>query len=129
MRRWPALVALVLVPALAAAAPADTAEPSSLGPLLLRLVAATAASVGLCLAVVWLTRRGLFGSALPNGGNRLRLLASLPLATGSCLYLLQAGGKQYVAGVSRSGLQSLVPLPLSFDQSLARLERTLRREE
>jgi flagellar biogenesis protein FliO len=126
MRAWPILAALLLLlvsgPLIAADGgglqyvPPVAPELPAIGPLLLRLLGATIAVLALCVGAMWLARRGLLGTAPPPAGNRLRLTATMPLGGGSFLYLLQAGDKQYVAGVNRTGLHSLVPLSEPFDQ-------------
>jgi flagellar biogenesis protein FliO len=128
MRVLPILAAalLLLVPGVTASAeealtytPPVYPEPPAVGPLLLRLVLATAAILGLCVGMMWLARRGLLGTAPRAAGKHLRLLETMALGGGSFLYLLQAGEKQYVAGVNRGSLHSLVPLAEPFDQALA----------
>jgi flagellar biogenesis protein FliO len=98
--------------------PPPAPELPSVGPLLLRLTGATATALAVCGGAYWLARRGLrLPSATPAAGNRLRLLSSLPLGGGSFLFLVQAGRKQYVAGVGRLGvLQTLSPLDEDFEQ-------------
>ena len=73
----------------------------------------------LCVGMMWLARRGLLGAVPPAAGKRLRLTETMALGGGSVLFLLQAGGKQYVAGVNRGGLQVLMPLTEPFEQALA----------
>jgi flagellar biogenesis protein FliO len=117
---------LVLLPALLGAGPeADlsytppaTPELPSVGSVLVRLAGATLTALALCGGALWLARRGLrLPSSAPAAGKRLRLLSTLPLGGGSFLFLLQAGEKQYVAGVGRLGvLQTLTPLNDDFEQ-------------
>jgi flagellar biogenesis protein FliO len=93
-------------------------EPPSAGPLLLRLVLASAVVLVIGGAACWAVRRLATRTAVGRSDSRLRLVETLPLGNGSCLYLLDCCGKRFVAGVSRTGLRSLAPLPEPFENEL-----------
>jgi hypothetical protein len=138
MKRWSVLAVLAAltlapIPALAAPTAEDMSytapacpEPPSVGPMVLRLAAATVASLGLCAGVLWLARRGLLGAPPTNANGRLLPESTLPLGGGSHLFLLQADGQRYVVGVGRGVLQTLTPLHEPFEQALSRADCGLR---
>jgi flagellar biogenesis protein FliO len=133
MKHWTVVLALALAPGYATAdsgaappqapgpltyTPPTWPEPPAAGPLLLRLVLATATVLALGAGATWAIRR--FVPRTPAGGNdpRLRLVETLALGNGSSLYLLECCGRRFVAGVSPSGFRSLAPLPEPFENEL-----------
>ena len=93
-------------------------EVPAAGPLLLRLVLATAAVLAIGGAAAWGVRRLSARAPLAGADPRLRLVETLALGNGSYLYMLDCCGRRFVAGVSRSGLRSLTPLPEPFENEL-----------
>ncbi len=93
-------------------------EPPSAGPLLLRLALATGAVLLAGAAASRAVRRAAGRVPAGRSDARLRLVGNLSLGDGSSLYLLECGGRRFVAGVSRAGLRSLAPLPEPFEGDL-----------
>jgi flagellar biogenesis protein FliO len=98
--------------------PTALPEAPAAGPLLLRLVLATAGVLAIGGVAVLAVRR--LAPRVPAGksDSRLRLVETLTLGPGSSLYLLECCGRRFVAGVSPSGLRSLAPLPEPFENEL-----------
>ena len=80
--------------------------------MLLRLGVGTALVVSLCLATIWLLgKRFPVGVLKKQTGNRLRVVATLPLANRGALHLLTVEKRRIVAAVDSTGLKALLPIP------------------
>jgi flagellar biogenesis protein FliO len=80
--------------------------------MLLRVGVGTALVVSLCLATMWLLARKFSVTALKKQtGNRLRVIATLPLANRGALHLLAIEKRRIVAAVDSTGLKALLPIP------------------
>jgi flagellar biogenesis protein FliO len=91
--------------------------------MLRRLVLGTATVLGLCVCTLWIGRRWLRGA--PRGatsGSRLRLVETVVLGNRCSVHLLQTGDHQVLVGIDGTGLKSLVPLPASFENTLAEIK-------
>jgi flagellar biogenesis protein FliO len=80
--------------------------------MLLRIGVGTALVVSLCLATMWLLGRKFpVGALKKQTGNRLRVIATLPLANRGVLHLLTVERRRIVAAVDSTGLKALLPIP------------------
>jgi hypothetical protein len=120
----PAVAEAASVPAAAAPdmwnySPPSLPEGPDTRAMLLRLGLGTVLVLGLGVGTLWLSKRWLQVKAVPSGGTRqLRLVEVLPLQGRCCIYLVQAGSRQILAGADAGGLKALLPLTDSFEQSL-----------
>jgi flagellar biogenesis protein FliO len=76
-------------------------------------------------------KRWLTGPSSPSkSGTVLRLVETLTLGSRCAIHLVRAGEHQLVVGVDATGVKSLIPLPASFDGTLAGIPaRDLEAEE
>lgn len=87
--------------------------------MLTRLALGTVLVLGLCAGSLWVGKRFLHLKGVPAGENRqLRVVETLRLNHRCCVFLLQAGNRQVLAGVDASGLKALVPWSDSFEETL-----------
>jgi flagellar biogenesis protein FliO len=88
--------------------------------MLRRLVMGTATVLGLCVCTLLVGRRWLRGAARgANSGDKLRLIETVALGNRCAVHLIQAGDQQVLVGIDGAGLKSLVPLTVSFENTLA----------
>ena len=104
--------------------PARAAETLSMGSAALRMTWALLVVVGLILAIYGLARRRLFLGK--TGGSVINIVAMRPLMPKLTLALVEVGGREYLLGVSASGIHLLAEVPAkageaqpAFDQVLA----------
>lgn len=103
--------------------PPDLPELPSPQAIFLRLGIGTAVVLVLCVLTLWIGKRWVRPLALPVTENKhLRVLEVLPLGGRCSVYLLQVGETRILAGLDHTGLKTLLPLPQSFDGSLAELD-------
>lgn len=105
----------------------DSTTPLPEGPdaraMLTRLALGTVLVLGLCVGTLWVGKRWLQVKPLPPGGTRqLRVVEALPLNGRCCVYLLQAGSRQVLAGIDGYGLKVLLPLTDSFEHTLSQAQ-------
>jgi flagellar biogenesis protein FliO len=75
------------------------------------------------MLTLWIGNRRIRPPIILTGQSKqLRILETLPLDGRSSVYLLQVGQTRILAGLDRTGLKSLLPLPPSFDSTLADLD-------
>jgi flagellar biogenesis protein FliO len=99
--------------------PPSWPEAPSAGVLLMRLCFGTAAVLSLCVGTLWLmAKRHGARTATKGSGTQLGLVATLPLANRSALYLLRVGTQQVVAAVDGSGLKALIPITGTGDREI-----------
>jgi flagellar biogenesis protein FliO len=93
----------------------DAPDPKS---MLLRLAAATAIVLTLCIGTILLGKRWLGGThSRPNSNNQLRLLETLALGNRCSIYLIHVANRPVLIAADPSGLKSIVPLPELFEQT------------
>lgn len=103
--------------------PPAWAEPPDPRIMLAQLGLGTLVMLGLCLGIFWFGKRFVNRRPLlPPGNVRLRVAEALPLNRHCCLYLLQVGDFEVLAGVDGSGLKSLVTMPEPFTDTLGKLQ-------
>ena len=95
-----------------------------MGSAALRMTWALLVVVGLILAIYGLARRRLFLGK--TGGSVINIVAMRPLMPKSTLALVEVRGREYLLGVSASGIHLLAEVPAkageaqpAFDQVLA----------
>ena|SRR6266851_6677987 len=98
-------------------APPALPEAPAPGAMLLRLGLATGFVLVLCVTAMLLAYRRAKALEGKTGGGKLQLVESLSLGGGSSLHLIRSAGQRFVVAVNRSGLQSLVPLSESFEET------------
>ena len=97
--------------------PKPMAEPPGFGAIITRLLVGTVVSLILCVATIWFGRRWLERGA--NGANsgqkQLVLVESLSLGRRCSVALLEVGDRQVLVGSDQGGLQSMLILPVAFE--------------
>jgi flagellar biogenesis protein FliO len=96
-------------------------ERPAAGAMLLRLGLAITFVLVLSGLALYLAYQRAKGPRVKGGGGKLKLVESFALGGGSWLHLIQSAGQRFVVAVNRGGLQSLVPLAESFEETFASL--------
>lgn len=114
----PMILLLVLLPAVAAAAPDSAVDPLGSG---LRLLGALGMILGLILLLYAGSRRGLRWLPKPRGGA-IRIIETRPLGPKKSLCLIEVRGRELLLGIGAERVELLCQLgesaPLNFDQTL-----------
>jgi flagellar biogenesis protein FliO len=100
--------------------PPSWPDPPDAAAMLCRLGLGTMTVLGLCAGTLWIGKHWLRGTPAKAGaGGQLRLVETVSLGNRCTVHLLRAGDQQVLVGVDGTGLKSLVPLPASFENTLA----------
>lgn len=114
----PMTLLLVLLPAVAAAAPSSAVDPLGSG---LRLLGALGMILGLILLLYAASRRGLRWLPKARGGA-IRIIETRPLGPKKSLCLIEVRGRELLLGIGAERVELLCQLgesaPLNFDQTL-----------
>ena len=97
--------------------PKPMAEPPGFGAIITRLLVGTVVSLILCVATIWFGRRWMErGSHGVNPDQKqLVLVESLSLGRRCNVALLEVGDRQVLVGSDQGGLQSMLILPVAFE--------------